>query len=300
MKMSSILKFAAFGAGTVLFKWRKPIIGAVIITDRCNLSCRHCAVNNITSVIYPYSQVRREMQQLYAQGVRILFFFGGEPFLWQDSGKTLRDLTADAKAMGFLIVNVVTNGTFPLDLPDADMVMVSLDGGRGKHNEIRGETYDTILANIRSSAAPNICLYTALNRINKDEIELVCRVAREEPNVKAVSFNLHTPYPGTEELELSQAEKVRCLQEIERMMDMGMPVLNLRSAFPYIIRNDAPVPCRQCAIIEDGKQYVCGRCIEIPDLCSRCGYLFAAEYSLAFQGRLPVILDMLRTYLKYV
>lgn len=77
MKLSSFAKYAVFGAGTVIFRWRKPIIGEVILTDRCNLSCRHCSVNNITSVIYPYGHIRQEMHLLYDQGVRILLFFGG-------------------------------------------------------------------------------------------------------------------------------------------------------------------------------------------------------------------------------
>ena len=58
------------------------------------------------------------MQQLYDMGVRILFFCGGETFLWQDGELTIKDLVAEAKRMGFLIVNVVTNGTFPIDLPE--------------------------------------------------------------------------------------------------------------------------------------------------------------------------------------
>jgi len=299
MKISSFIKFAAFGAETVMFRGRKPIIGEVILTDRCNLSCLHCAVNNITSVIYPYGQIRREMQQLHDQGALILLFFGGEPFLWKDSGKTLKDLAAEAKEMGFLYVIVVTNGTFPLDLPSVDMVMVSLDGGREKHNEIRGDTYDRIIGNIRTAASPNICLYMAINKINKDEISSVCSVAAVEPNVRSVSFNFHTPYPGTEQLSLSKSEKEQCCREIENMMDDGMPILNLRSAFPYLINNNFPVPCYQCVIIENGKQSFCGRCIDIPGLCSKCGYFFAAEYSLAFQGNIRVIIEMLHTYLKY-
>ena len=51
------------------------------------------------------------MQWLYAEGVRILFFYGGEPFLWRNQGHTLRDLVIEAKQIGFLLVNVVTNGT---------------------------------------------------------------------------------------------------------------------------------------------------------------------------------------------
>ena len=50
------------------------ILGTVILTDKCNLHCKHCSVNNITAVVHPYEQIRREMQQLYDMGVRILFF----------------------------------------------------------------------------------------------------------------------------------------------------------------------------------------------------------------------------------
>ena len=115
MKFSSFLRFAAFGVKTILFRGKKPILGTVIITDKCNLKCKHCSVNNITAIMHPYEKVKGEMEQLYQMGVRILFFCGGETFLWRDGDKTLRDLVIEAKRMGFLIVNTVTNGPFPLD-----------------------------------------------------------------------------------------------------------------------------------------------------------------------------------------
>lgn len=78
MKLSSFLHFAGFGIKTVLFRKKEPILGTVIVTDKCNLKCKHCSVNNITAVVHPYEQIRREMQQLYDMGIRILFFCGGE------------------------------------------------------------------------------------------------------------------------------------------------------------------------------------------------------------------------------
>ena len=150
MKISLFLHFASFGIKTILFRKKDPILGTVIVTDKCNLHCKHCSVNNITAVVHPYEKVRKEMQTLYDMGVRILFFCGGETFLWRDGDKTLRDLVIEAKAMGFLIVNVVTNGTFPIDLPEADLILLSLDGDRERHNIIRGNTYDTILHNIEN------------------------------------------------------------------------------------------------------------------------------------------------------
>ena len=145
MKVSSFFYFANFWLKTVLFKKKDPILGTVIVTDRCNLKCKHCSVNNITSIMHPYTQIKKEMQTLYDMGARILFFCGGETFLWRDGDLTVRDLVIEAKRMGFMIVNVVTNGTQPIDLPEADLILLSLDGDRERHNAIRGNTFDTII-----------------------------------------------------------------------------------------------------------------------------------------------------------
>ena len=300
IKIRDFLYFTGFGIKTVLFKQKKPILGTIIVTDKCNLKCRHCSVNNITAVIYPYEQIKREMKQLYGMGIRILFFCGGETFLWQDSGKTLRDLVTEAKEMGFLIVNVVTNGTHPIDLPEADLILLSLDGDRERHNAIRGDTFDTIMHNISNATADNICFYMAINQINKGAVKEVCALARDVRNVRAVSFNFHTPYPDTRNLFLSKDEKQKIADTILQMMDKGYPIFNLKASLPYLVNNSFPTPCYQCLVIEDGKISVCGRCIDVPGLCEECGYFFVAEYTLLFRGNLRIAFEAVRTYLKYV
>lgn len=300
MKRSSFVYFAKFGIRTVLFRKKEPILGTVILTDKCNLKCKHCSVNNITTVIYPYKQIKNEMKLLHSMGVRILFFCGGETFLWQSAGKNLRDLVIEAKQMGFLIVNVVTNGTFPINLPEADLILLSLDGNREMHNKVRGDTYDTIMENIKNAASDNICFYMAINQINKNAIRDVCLLAKNTANVRAVSFNFHTPYPDTKELALSRKEKADCCTVIAQMMKEGAPVFNLKSAFPYLITNRFPTPCHQCVVIENGKLSTCGRCIDVPGLCEKCGYFFVAEYTLLFRGNIKIIWEMLRAYLRYI
>ncbi|MDF2944654.1 MAG: radical protein [Herbinix sp.] len=300
MKLSSFIYFAKFGLNTILLKKKTPILGTIILTDKCNLSCKHCSVNNITGIIHPYDQIQSEMKQLYEMGVRILFFCGGETFMWNDKGKALRDLVIEAKKMGFLIVNTVTNGTFELDLPEADLILLSLDGNKEKHNEIRGDTYDLIMRNINNATSDNICFYMAVNKINKETIKDVCMIAKEMKNVRAVSFNFHTPYPETEELKLSQIEKQECCNVIIKMMRYGAPVFNLKSAFPYLVSNNFPTPCYQCVVIENGKISTCGRCMDIPGLCEKCGYFFVAEYTLLFNGNVKIMAEMLKTYMKYI
>ncbi len=300
MKISSFLNLALFGVKTILLKKKDPILGTIILTDKCNLHCKHCSVNNLTAVVHPYNRIRDEMRQLFNMGIRILFFCGGETFLWRDGERNLRDLVIEAKEMGFLIVNVVTNGTFPIDLPEADLILLSLDGDRERHNTIRGDTYDVIMKNIDRATKDNICLYMAINQINKDCVKDVCRVAKDKKNVRAVSFNFHTPYPDTKELMLCRDEKKKCCDDIVEMMKEGAPVFNLKSAFPHLINNSFPTPCHQCVVMENGRLSTCGRCIDVPGLCEQCGYFFVAEYTLLFRGNLKIIFEMLFTYLKYV
>ncbi|GHU85161.1 hypothetical protein FACS1894198_2510 [Clostridia bacterium] len=220
--------------------------------------------------------------------------------MWNDSNRGLRDLVIEAKSMGFLIVNVVTNGTYEINLPEADLILLSLDGGKVSHNDIRGDTFDLIIRNVREASSSNICLYVAINKINKDDIPAVCEIARREANIRAVSFNFHTPYPNTEYLSLTKDEKAQCLATIANLICKSYPIFNLKTAFPYILDDSFKTPCYQCVVMENGKQSICGRCVNIEGLCDKCGYFFAAEYALIFSGNIKVGFDMLSTYLKYI
>jgi len=188
MKVKDFLRFSMFGVSTILFKRKKQILGTIIVTDKCNLQCKHCAVNNVSSKMYSYENIMNEMTNLYKVGIRILFLCGGETFLWEDEGKTLRDLVVEAKRMGFPIVNVVTNGTYELDLPEADLILLSVDGGRENHNYIRGNTFDQIMDNIDKATSDNICIYMAINNKNYLDIRAVSDIARVKKNIRAISL----------------------------------------------------------------------------------------------------------------
>lgn len=71
MRPSTFAYFAGVGLKTILLRRKDPILGTVIVTDRCNLHCRHCSVNNLTSVIHPYEQICAEMRRLLDMSIRI-------------------------------------------------------------------------------------------------------------------------------------------------------------------------------------------------------------------------------------
>lgn len=300
LKLKDFVNLSAFGIKTILFKMKKPILGTIILTDYCNLSCKHCAVNNINKVMYPYEDIVEEMHIFYAEGIRILFFCGGETLTWKDNNKTVKDLICDAKKIGFILVNIVTNGTIALDIPQADVIFLSLDGMKKNHNSIRGNTFNTILDNISKANSSNICVYMAINNINYNDIEALCRLVKDTKNLNSISFNFHTPYKGTEYLSLTEEQKLQAVNSIKAMLKSGYPVFNLYSALDYYLQNNWERPCYQCIVSENRKRYVCGRCNEIEGLCDQCGYLFAVEFSLLCKGNTKIIFDMIKTYLKYV
>jgi MoaA/NifB/PqqE/SkfB family radical SAM enzyme len=300
MRTKDFISLTWFGLKTILLKMKKPILGTIILTDYCNLSCKHCSVNNINKKMYPYEAIKREMESFYRQGIRILFLCGGETLLWEDHGKTIRDLIKEAKKVGFYIVNIVTNGTIDLDIPEADVIFLSIDGTKETHDAIRGDTYDKILENLNKAVNSNICVYMAINKMNYQDVELVTKFVKDHPNINSISFNFHTPYKGTEHLRLSPEEKRETVDAIKKMIKIGMPVFNLYSALDAYIDNKWKRPCYQCIVSEEGKRYICGRCVEIENLCQECGYLFAVEFTLLFQGNIKIIFEMLKTYLRYV
>lgn len=300
MKIKDIVYFSLFGIKTILFKKREPILGTIILTDYCNLSCKHCSVNNINKVLYPYENIRSEMEELYKDGVRILFFCGGETLLWESSGKTIKDLVKEAKEIGFLIVNLVTNGTIDLNIPGADIIFLSLDGTRERHNYIRGNTYDKIMDNVSKVENSNICVYMAVNDTNKEDIRELCEIVRENPNLNSISFNFHTPYEKNDTLVLSKGDKSKVVDEIKELIKEGYPIFNLSYSLDRYLLGDWKRPCYQCVVVENGKRFICGRCVEIEGLCEECGYLFASEFSMLFNGDPRIIFEVLKTYLKYV
>jgi hypothetical protein len=238
------------GLRNIALRGGPAFFGTLVVTDLCNLRCQHCAVRNPAGTLPSYEALHREMQAFRDEGV-----------------------------------SVATNGTVDLDLPNVDLVLLSLDGTRATHDAIRGPTYDRILVNLERAPRRNICIYMAVNALNWREIRAVADFARGHQKISSISFNFHTPYRGTEALSLSEAQKRSAAGEIGRLMDDGYPVLNLKETLRAYLANDWARPFRYCHVSDLRRRYVCGRCIEEPGLCEKCGYLFAAEFGMLFDGQ---------------
>lgn len=300
MKRLDYLKLIFAGAKKLILRDRKPILGTIIVTDYCNLHCKHCAVNNINKVIYTYDSIVKEMENFYREGIRILFLSGGETLLWEDGNRKIDDLIIKGREIGFLVIAVVTNGTITCNIPGADLVFLSLDGMKETHDSIRGETFDTILTNLERCNKKNITVFMAINRLNYKEIEALTRFSKSHSSINGISFNFHTPYRTTEDLCLNSNERREAVGKIRSLINDGYPVFNLKTTLNSFLKNRWKRPCPHCTVSENMRRWVCGRCSEIDGLCEKCGYLFAIEFSKIFSGNPIVIWDMLRTYWRFI
>lgn len=90
---------------------RFPLGGSVELTDRCNLACMHCYINQpaadrrIAQGELTLAQWQAILDQVAAAGCLFLLFTGGEPLLRPD----FRDIYSYAKRQGML-VSLFTNG----------------------------------------------------------------------------------------------------------------------------------------------------------------------------------------------
>ena len=134
------------------------------ITYRCNLRCKMCGQWGTTGTYEHYSADKRRVnldidsisqviEELLPKGLRFVDIEGGETFLHPQ----VLDLFARLKNRN-LVIKPVTNGTIlssyakEIVSTGVDSIVVSIDGDRETHNNIRGTSwaYDRTMEGIRS------------------------------------------------------------------------------------------------------------------------------------------------------
>ena len=187
---------------------KRPLQTVLFISDKCNLACRHCTVyQKENHHIKTYEQVREELEYSYRLGSRFVDFEGGEPTIWRDGEHDLNSLIRLAKEIGFFSTTITTNAQLPFEGCEADSIWVSLDGAGHFHDDVRGKgTFGRLVENVKNCRHPNVHFNMAINTINCEGTVDVIAYTRNNPFVRSVSLNFHTPFPGSEELCVDQAK----------------------------------------------------------------------------------------------
>ena len=270
---------------------KRPLQSVIFITNRCNLSCKHCSVyEHQHPISKTIKQIQEELEYSYRKGARFVDFEGGEPTLWTDGEKTLNDLIIIAKQIGFFSCTITTNAQMPFQNSLADAVWVSLDGVGEVHDAIRGQgTFAELEKNISECGHPNLSVNMVVNNQNVTNVSQTIEYAKNSPYIRSISLNFHTPYSGTEHLFLDWKKRAEVIDKILKMKKLGYPIMNSKSGLKLMKDNNFKKQCWiSNFILIDGS-----RLDECPgksaNICDKCGYGMAGEMKSVFSFKIDTL-----------
>ncbi|MEL7592138.1 MAG: radical SAM protein [Anaerolineaceae bacterium] len=171
---------------------RYPFGGLFELTDRCNLRCVHCYINQSAGCAQAREselntdEVKAILDQLVNAGVLSITFTGGEVFLRQD----FLEIYLYAKSIG-LLVTIFTNGTL-ITPKIADVLAeyrprlmeITLYGGtKETYEKVTGvpSSYDRCIKAIELILDRDILLYlkSIILKINASELSMMQHFAKE-------------------------------------------------------------------------------------------------------------------------
>lgn len=300
-KLKEFTYLALWWMRAVFFGRRKPLQSVIFISDRCNLSCKHCSVyNHKNPISKTYDQIREELAYCYAQGSRFVDFEGGEPFLWRGKREdgtecNVNDLCRLAREMGFFSCTITTNAQEPFDGSVADSIWVSMDGVGDYHDRVRGKgAFARLEKNIATCGCKNLSANMVVNTLNHESLRGALEYVKENPFLKSISINLHTPFPGTENLALPKPLREEVIDTVLAYRKRGYPIMNSRSGLKKMRANHFKKRCWMTNFIfTDGTRSP--QCIGAEmHLCDRCGFCMAGEEASVFGLRPDTLLAGLK------
>jgi len=260
----------------------------VNITNRCNLSCRHCFVyrdanpNETPESIHDELGDAEILETLTAlrdrHGILSMLWMGGEPLL-----KPL--LLAEGIRL-FARNTITTNGTAPLiDFGPSVLYVVSLDGPEVLNDAIRGEgVFRRVVRNLSripegfSSPVQVQCVVTKRNEKRLEELVEALR----ETRVGWMTFSFYVPRAddtGPDVWETNQ-ERASAVREVQRLKQQypGFVRNTTRSLElmlpPHAERVTAACPARDniLPLYLEGDHFTTPFCCYGNDVdCARCG-----------------------------
>lgn len=298
--MKRKIKYLFYAIGylfkTKILRLEIPFIGGLVINEKCNLHCQQCDVSNRNIPDLSYQDIRLGLKIFYEKGIRSVFIEGGEPFLWRDGNHGLEDVIKLARKIGFYLVSIYTNGTFPINV-SADSVFVSIDGLKKTTNSLRGNDmniYDKVIQNIKDSSHPNIIINYTINSRNQSEIEAFYEEISKIKQVKGIFFYFHTPYFGFDRLFLDMEKKRQIIKIILNLKKKGYKIFNSTACLKGVYKNIWVRPSKICYVYADNKLYQCCRAFGNDNACKNCGYLGYPEIIYILKLKPSAIISALK------
>lgn len=258
---------------------KSPLQTVIFISDQCNLQCKHCCVYAQKTVHKKsYEQIKEELEYSYQLGSRFVDFEGGEPTMWTDRNYDLNSLIHLAKKIGFFSATITTNAVMPFNNIEADSIWVSLDGLGEYHDRVRGEgVFNKLVKNIENSGHSDLSVNMVISKLNYKSVDETIEFVKNNPNIKSISINFLTPYPGTEEHMLNWNKRREIIDKIIQYKKEGYPIMNSVSGLKKMRDNDFKKYCwvSNFITVDGSKLPDCGG--TALGLCDECGYCMAGE-----------------------
>lgn len=280
---------------------KRPLVNTMMITYDCNLNCEHCSIKANREKIPPphsigYDDAVEEMQSLYDEGARILFFEGGEPTLWRDGNHDLSDLIRAGREIGYFVVGYTTNGAGRI-FDESDVISVSLDGPKEIHDRIRTPgSFDKLMNNLENTDHPNIFANMVVNRLNIERVKETVELVAENESIRGILLNFLTPPPY--DIALSKKEKEMVVELAKRLKKGGLPILNTDRALRDLLIEDFRALCPHWVsafVMPDRSRYF-GCPLVNTESCRECGFDAVREYRLITRMNYQTIIQMSRRF----
>jgi len=177
-----LIKFTAEFLYSRLFGIRRPLLIGFSLTSRCPFQCKYCLFSSSEKQDLSFSEITRIIDKLYAAGMLIIQFTGGEPCIRED----LSDIIAYTKNEKRIAVILSTTGynikSLDASLKYIDLINLSLDGDKQTHDRLRGEgNFDMVMSAADFLRHKNKKFYfrTVLNAFNLNSIDNITALAEK-------------------------------------------------------------------------------------------------------------------------
>jgi len=285
--------------GFFLFGIPRHSFGSVDVTNRCNLRCDHCYFfEQDHAAQSTLEQWQERFERMKKEGFRFYqcTWVGGEPLL--------RPEIIEMGRRFFKYSTVTTNGSLPLpDWKDVSWY-ISVDGGRGHHEQMRNTPglYDTIKRTIGESEGLKISIAYCITSENFGDISESLREWSSNPKVRNMVFSFITPIRGQDDsLWLEWDEKDRILELLkDKKKVYGDFIVNSARALTLMKSDHSRSVTDSCSFA--AKSFALGPagimkepCMLGPKAdCDRCGCV-VPFYLRSLTDRRLIISDMVST-----
>ncbi len=294
LAIRKLVSYLAYAFRTFVLAQERPFLFGVVITDKCNLDCHYCEGKNKGRTHFSAGQARVALRDAHRRGHRLLYITGGEPMLWESDGMRLADLVRYARDLGFVDVLIYTNGTVPLSITDCSYI-VSIDGPRRVHNEIRGGSWDRIMESVRGAATRNVSASFTFTKANARYFEECVEEICELGLFRQIFFNFLTHAPDIVEREgISLEERSDVLDRVWSLKERGYPIALSRAACQALKDNTWKRPIPRVELATQDRVFPCCRDVGDPAICENCGYTGCAEISQVLALKPTAMLQGLR------